>query len=347
VALTTRGKAVIGVVAAVVVGGLGIVAFTGNAPGPLQDIVNRVTGRPNPCPLTGEVRPGDQDSPARSVFAVKVENTDEAYPLAGLHEADVVYEEPVEGGITRFVVLYQCDGSPRVGPVRSARTTDVKILVQYADAPLLAYSGAAQQVTEAVDAAGIVSFTETSANDAFARDDARSAPHNLYVSVRALYRAARATDAPGGRPAEVLTFDEEVPTPSKRIGAATVTFSTATVADWVWSGGRWVRHLDGEPMVLEDGKSITADSVVVQEVVVTESNIKDASGAASPEVEVTGSGRAWVLRDGRRIAGRWERPSLEDVTSFVTKGGEEIALAPGRTFIQLIPTEGGSITFGR
>lgn len=346
-ALTTRGKTVIGVVAAVAVAGLGILAFTGNAPGPLQDVVNRVIGRPTPCPLTGAATPDEEDAPSRPLLAVKVENTDAAYPLAGLNAADVIYEEPVEGGITRFVALYQCDGATRVGPIRSARTTDPKILSQYAEAPLLAYSGAARQVTEAVDDAGIVSLTETSARDAFERDETRSAPHNLYVSIGALFRAAKAADVSFSQPAEVLTFDGDVPDPSKRIRRATVTFSTATVAEWVWSGGRWVRHLDGEPMVLEDGEPIAADTIVVQEVVVTESNIRDASGAASPEVKLTGGGRAWILRDGRRIVGRWERSSLGDVTRFVTNDGEEIALAPGRTFFQLIPEESGSVSFGR
>jgi hypothetical protein len=345
VALTNRGKSAILVVAAVV-GGVAVLAFTGNAPGPLQDVVDRVTG-PAPCPLTGELRGGEKDPPARPVFAVKVENTEAAYPLSGLAHADVIYEEIVEGGITRFVALYQCRDAARIGPVRSARTTDPKIVVQYSGTPLLAYSGAATQVTTAVDRAGIVSFTETSANQAFTRDDSRVAPHNLYVSTRALYRAARSQDVDMSAPEPVFSFEEDVPSPSKRAATATVTFSTATVVEWVWSDDRWVRHLAGAPMTLEDGAAIAADNVVVQEVVVGESEIVDASGARSPTVDLTGSGRAWVLRDGRRIVGRWERPTLEDVTVFVTKGGEEISLAPGTTFIQLVPEETGSVSFGR
>lgn len=345
-ALTHRGKVVIGVGAAGVIVVLGILAFTGNAPGPIQDIVDTVAGRPDPCPLTGELLARGRDAPSRPVLGVKVENTDAAYPLAGLNQADVIYEELVEGGVSRFVALFQCHDTARVGPVRSARTTDPKILVQYSDSPLLAYSGAAGPVTTAANEAGVESFTETSANAAFTRDESREMPHNLFVSVKALFRAARQADVDLSPPEEVFTFEEDISGPSKRTTSVSVTFSTSNTTDWSWSRGRWIRQLDGQPMLLEDEKPIVADNIVIQQVVVTESNIVDASGAKSPNVDLTGSGRAWILRDGRRIVGRWTRRSLDDVTVFETKGGEEIALAPGTTWVELIPRESGGVTFG-
>lgn len=346
--LTKRGKLVVGaaVVAVAALTGVAVLAFTGNAPAPLQRLVDTVAGRPTPCPLTGETLGGDRDAPERAAFAVKVENTHDAYPLSGLDRADVVYEEPVEGGITRFVAIFQCRDARRVGPVRSARTTDPKILVQLHDEPLLAYSGAAQGVLRAVDAANIRSFTETSANDAFQRDESRLAPHNLYVSVPRLYRAAEAVGADASMPEALFTFDEDVPG-GKRRGVATVTFSAATTVVWEWSGQEWVRYLDGAPMLLEDEQPIAATNVVIQEVEVGTSGIVDASGAHSPTVDMTGGGRAWVLRDGRLIAGRWTRRGLDDVTVFETRSGERIALAPGRTFVQLVPAEDGELSFER
>ncbi|HET9672886.1 MAG TPA: DUF3048 domain-containing protein [Actinomycetota bacterium] len=346
--LTKRGKVAIGVLAAaaVVLVGIGVLAFTGAAPAPLRRLVDTVTGRPTPCPLTGETLQGDRDAPDRPAIAVKVENTDDAYPLSGLHRADIVYEEPVEGGITRFVAVFQCRQAERVGPVRSARTTDPKILVQFGGEPLLAYSGAAEAVTRAVDAAEVRSLTETTANDAFERDGSRLAPHNLYVSVPRLYRAARASGADLSMPREVFTFDADVPG-GKRRSVATVTFSPATTAVWEWTGQEWARSLDGAPMLLEDEQPIAATNVVIQEVEVGTSTIVDASGSASPTVDLTGNGRAWILRDGRLIVGRWQRRSLEDVTVFESRSGERIALAPGTTFVQLIPAEGGEVSFER
>jgi hypothetical protein len=347
VALTQRGKVAIGVAATAVVAVLAVLAFTGNAPTPIQDIVDTVTGRPEPCPLTGELRAGGKGAIVRPLLAVKVENTDAAYPLAGLERADVIYEEPVEGGITRFAALFQCHDAARVGPVRSARTTDPKILLQYSDEPLLAYSGAHPKVTAALDQAGIVSLTETSANEAYARDDSRSVPHNLFVSTKKLYRIAQKRDTDSSLPEAIFHFDEDVPTPSKPRTSASVTFSPSNEVGWAWSADRWVRQLDGEPMLAESGTSIAVDNVVIQEVVVTDSDILDAAGNPSPEVRLVGRGRAWILRDGRLVVGRWRRGSPDDVTVFETKAGEEIALAPGTTFIELVPKDDGGVTFER
>jgi hypothetical protein len=347
VALTQRGKIAIGVGAAAVVVVLAVLAFTGNAPGPLQDIVDTVTGRPEPCPLTGEERANGKDAPSRTVLAVKVENSDDAYPLAGLERADVIYEEPVEGGITRFAALFQCRDAARVGPIRSARTTDQKILLQYSDEPLLAYSGANPTVAAGLDRAGVVSLTETSANAAYLRDDSRSAPHNLFVSTKKLYQLATQDGAGRSLPGSLFTFDDEVPTPSKRRTSATVAFSPSNVVGWVWSEGRWARQLDGAAMVAENGAGIAADNVVIQEVVVTDSDIVDVAGFPSPEVKLVGRGRVWILRDGRLIVGRWRRAGPDDVTVFETRDGEEIPLRPGTTFVELVPKDDGDVAFER
>jgi len=346
VRFTSRGKVVVGVIAAAAVAGVGMLAFTGHAPGPIQDIVDKVTGRPSPCPLTGELRAPGKDAPDRPVFAIKVENSDDAYPLVGLDRADVVYEELVEGGITRFVALFQCNEATRVGPVRSARTTDPKILVQYSDQPLLAYSGAQLRVTKAVDKANIVSFTETSANDAYTRDDQRVMPHNLFVNEKALSRLAKKQGVDFSQPREVFTFSEDVPTPAKKTRTVDVSFSSAHTAEWRWAKGRWVRLLDGSPMELEDGTTVTADNLVIQEVRVTTSTILDPAGYPSPTVDLTGTGKAWILRDGKRIAGHWTRSSLGDLTVFETKAGDRIDLAPGTTFVELVPKATGEVTFG-
>ena len=345
-ALTQRGKIVIGVTAAGVLAVLAVLAFTGNAPGPLQRIVDDVAGKPDPCPLTGVVRAG-KDAPERPVLAVKVENTRDAYPLAGLERADVVYEEPVEGGITRFAALFQCREAGRVGPVRSARTTDPKILLQLSDQPILAFSGAHPKVTAALEDAGVFQLTETSGNVAYERDDARSAPHNLFVATRPLSNLATKAGVDRSAPPALFRYDDAIPSPSRRRTSATVTFSTSTVVDWDWSQGRWVRQLDGAPMLAESGSAISADNVVIQEVVVTDSDILDVTGSPSPDVELLGQGRAWILRDGRLVIGRWRRASLRDVTVFETRDGEEIALAPGTTFVELMPKDDGGVTFER
>jgi hypothetical protein len=119
-----------------------------------------------------------------------------------------------------------------------------------------------------------------------------------------------------------------------------VPFSSVSDVYWTWSrrDGVWLRAHGETAHTLEDGSQVSATTVVIQVVGVSASSIVDAAGNASPEVELTGSGRAYVLRDGRVIVGRWQRDSLDGVTTFVAKDGTEITLSPGRTWVELVPS---------
>jgi Protein of unknown function (DUF3048) N-terminal domain/Protein of unknown function (DUF3048) C-terminal domain len=342
VALTSRGKAAVagGAVVAVLGGGMAALALSGNAPEPVQNALHKIGVAPapaEPCPLTGETLPGDKQPPDRPVLAIKVENTPDAQPLAGLDNADIVYEEVVEGGITRFVALFHCGTADRIGPVRSIRTTDPKILGPFSDHPLLAFSGGSKGVRNIVADAGMTTLDESSAVKAFSRDDGRVAPHNLFTSTKPLW--AKGSSLAGGEPAPASPFvyGDEATKPNKKARSATIVFSGLATAEWRWSSGHWVRFLDGSPMMLEHGAPIAADNVVIQVVKTTESDFTDVAGYASPEVNLIGQGKAWVLRDGRLIVGKWEREDEGGFTTFRSKSGDEIALKPGTTFVELAP----------
>lgn len=339
-ALTSRGKAVVagGAVVAVLGGGIGALALSGNTPDVGGIVAAVVPGDSvQPCPLTGETLPGEATPPDRPMLAVKVENTPEAQPLAGLDGADIVYEEVVEGGITRFVVLFHCDDSARIGPVRSIRSTDPGILTPFSEHPLLAFSGGSKGVRTIVEEAGMTTLDEDSATKAFERDEDRLVPHNLFTATKPLW--AKGLKRADGEPApdSAFTYDDEVPTPSKKARSATVIFSSLATAEWRWAKGRWVRYLEGSPMLLENGEPITTDNLVIQVVKTTESKFQDVLEYPSPEVDLTGSGKAWVLRDGKLIVGTWERSDEAAFTTFVTKSGDEIALKPGTTYVELAP----------
>ena len=179
----------------------------------------------------------------------------------------------------------------------------------------------------------MTAMDEGSAVKAFTRDDSRVAPHNLFASTKPLWAKGKTLAKGEPIPGQPFAFDDQVPMPSRRIGVATVVFSGLATAEWRWEKGRWVRYLDGAPMMLEHGDSIAADNVVIQLVKTTEDKIF----APSPDVHLTGKGKAWILRDGRVIVGRWERSAEGDFTEFITKSGEEIALKPGTTFVELAP----------
>lgn len=336
-ALTARGKAIVSVLAVLVLLGaaaLGYLLLTGRG-GPLAGIVGGAT-RPEPCPLTG-IEP-EGGSPDRPALAIKVENLDVARPQAGLDRADVVYEQPVEGGITRFVAIFQCRDARRVGPVRSARVVDADVLAQFGS-PLFGYAGGVPPAVNRLRRVGVQDVGIRDAPDAYTRDADRSAPHNLYTSTRALYRAGRDT----GPPEPVFTYDPEPPGEGEARRARRVLVNFSPEAEVVWryrrGPGVWARLHGGTPHTLEGGGQVTAENVVVQVVRVVPGAIVDAAGNPSPEIDVVGRGPAFVFRDGVVIEGEWVRESRGEVTRFLDQAGNDIPLAPGVAWVELFPRD--------
>ncbi|MGH2673630.1 MAG: DUF3048 domain-containing protein [Actinomycetota bacterium] len=344
--LTGRGKIVAAVTTVTLAGVVtfGYFAlFPGRAPAFVRSAMASVgiadppppSPPPPVCPLTGVEAPR-RGVPQRSALAIKVENAPEARPQAALNDADVVVEEPVEGGYTRFIAIFHCGESDRVGPVRSGRTTDPDYLRQYGEA-LFGYAGGVPAVKAMVPRAGLIDVNYIIEADSYTRDASRSSPHNLYTTTRALWKAARgSTDVP----APVFEYSEAPEGKARRISGVHLGFSAVSDVYWTWSRRHdgWLRSHGQVAHMLEDGSQVSAANIVIQVVQVTDSAILDAAGNPSPDVELTGSGKAYVLRDGRLIRGRWERDTLDDLTRFLTKDGTEIALAPGRTWVELLPS---------
>jgi hypothetical protein len=342
--LTRRGK--IGLATGTIVAlsgfGVGALALTGHAPAPIQRAFDSAThtdhSPPPTCPLTGRPAPGGK-IPHRPALAVKVENSVEARPQSGLDRADIVYEEPVEGGITRFIAIYQCSTAARIGPVRSGRMEDPDLLVQFGR-PLMGYAGGANTVVKAIDRSGVTDVNYLVAPAAYTRDTGRPAPHNLYTTTAALWKAGQnASKGRRGAPHPVFTYSTDVPGKSRRVGEVHLAFSSSSDVYWRWNARdqAWLRWHGSVAHELTDGSQVAATNVVVMQVKVGTSDIVDAAGNPSPKVTVTGKGKAYVFRDGRMIAGRWQRANLKDVTTFVSRSGDEISLAPGTTWIELLP----------
>jgi Protein of unknown function (DUF3048) N-terminal domain/Protein of unknown function (DUF3048) C-terminal domain len=343
--ITRRGKviAACATIAVAAGGTLGYFAlFPQTAPAFVRETLQTVglaepgAGEPDPtCPLSGLPAPHGA-IPARPALAVKVENAPEARPQASLNEADIVLEEPVEGGYTRFIAVFQCHGSSRVGPVRSGRTTDPDFLRQLGPA-VFGYAGGRNVVKVQVPKVGLVDVNYILAADAYTRDESRAAPHNLFTTTQALYKASKSRE---GAPEPMFAYADTWDGASKRIVSAHLPFSSASDVYWQWRGGKdaWLRSHGTVPHTLEDGERVSATNVVIQVVNVTDSTYLDAAGNPSPEVDLTGDGLAYVLRDGQLIRGRWERRSLKAVTRFVARDGTKIKLEPGRTWVELLPS---------
>ena len=344
---TRRGRALIAVlITLLVIGGVvGGVLYLGGRSGigPLADEGTRSSNSspsPSPpptiCPLSGKKAAGGR-VPDRPALAVKVENVPAARPQTGLSWADIVYEEPVEAGITRFIAVYQCQDASRIEPVRSGRLTDPDILRQFGR-PIFSYAGGVQQVYQKVAAAHLhdVNFNKPGAMDhVYFRDPARLAPHNLWTSTRGLYKFAHVHD---GMPTPVFTYSRKR-LHGQKISGIHLPFSSDSDVYWRWDSSKkvWLRFHGTEPHLLSDGTQVSATNVVVQEVKVYMTNIHDVNGVPSPEVVATGTGKAYVLRGGRVVQGTWKRPSLADITKFYDRSGNQIPLAPGTTWVELLP----------
>ncbi|MBI4259140.1 MAG: DUF3048 domain-containing protein [Actinobacteria bacterium] len=352
--MTARGKVLTGLIAALVVAGAGTGAFlalSGDNPGPGETAspgtsptdgttVPPTTGE-TVCPLSGEAVEGVPDRPA---LIVKVEEAPQARPQAGLNEADVVVEQPVEGNITRLFVVFHCHDAERVGPVRSARFVDPNLAPQFGT-PLFGYSGAAPPVVQAVGRGDLVDVSyEGPAVGSYARDPSRESPHNLFTSTGALYEAGAGQ---GGRP-DALYPRSDKPTGGKKATTIHLPFQVP-LADitWTWSkpDGAWLRSIGGGPHLLEDGEQIRAANVIVQQVEQEPTEIVDAGGNRSYEVIVIGTGKAYVFRNGKMIVGTWVKDSLSGPTRYLDADGNEIELAPGTTWIELYGNQSNTLRF--
>jgi len=266
--------------------------------------------------------------PHRPALTVKIDNASAARPQTGINEADVVYEEIVEAGLTRFVAIFQSTSPGTVGPVRSGRTSD-PILLEGFDRPLFAYSGANRGTNQAINASPLVDVGYDNAASAYWRSSSRRAPHNLYASTDSLWALhADRTDVP---PAPFTFGWEGQPLPDSAIAAEGVTIDFGRlVADYAWDGSGWQRSTNGEAHSDAEGVRVAPTNVVVQFTTYG----KSAADNRSPEARTTGSGTAWVFTAGHLMVAEWNRPD-PGRPATITIDGEPVLLQPGRTWVAL------------
>ena len=297
---------------------------------------------PAKCPLSG-VEPKREALIDRPAVAVKIENAAVAYPLSGLEDAELVYEELVEGGVTRFMAIYHCTDSDQAGPVRSARVVDPAILGPITR--ILAYSGQNAPVLRALEEAEVVRLEENEAGEGLQRIERSgvSMEHTLYARTSALRKLGSKTyDDP---PPDVFEFGD-LQDGSKKATSITLNFNPMNTIRYEWSDDEgWLRFEGDQPFVSDTGDQIAVENVLIEEhEVVYSQTITDVAGNPSLEIaNETGTGRAFLFRDGRVIKGRWNREDVGDAVTFETKDGDAFVLAPGSIWIELLPSDEGEV----
>lgn len=300
------------------------------------------------APLTGAPTT-DLAATKRPALVVKIDNADPAArPQLGLVEADVVYEERLEGGVTRFAAVFQSRGADPVGPVRSARMVDIPI-VSALSRPLFAWSGANPGVTAAIRSAPLIDVGADVHPDIYKRRNTggKKAPHDLYTSTLELWSQAPDDRTP---PAPLFTYrdpDDALGAGARVVRDVRVDFGVwvGAPANWRWNAirGGFTRHQSGTPHVDERGRPIAPENVVIQFVDYYANGDVDSGGGAVYEAAQVGAGTCWILTDGHVVEGVWEKTSDEAVTTYVDTDGNPIALTPGRTWVELTPPGGAQI----
>jgi Protein of unknown function (DUF3048) N-terminal domain/Protein of unknown function (DUF3048) C-terminal domain len=295
------------------------------------------TAPPPPvAPLTGLPDPSGA-SLNRPLLSVKIENTPEARPQTGIDAADVVYEQVAEGGITRFIVLFDSNIPETMGPIRSTRAMDADVIWPLGG--VFAYSGGIPQSVALVQNSPANAVDETKAGNAMFRASCGQvpnpaqcrAPHNLFGRGPALV-------AMGGKPVPVPALFPYLAAGETFQGDPVANFTVDFIKGyqptytWDATSKTWLRSYGLFPFKAASGTQIAPTNVVVQLV-----------GCCVPSPEagsnvVVGSGSALIFSDGKVVHGSWSRPTKDQITQFLDANGQPVKLDPGKTWVELVPT---------
>jgi hypothetical protein len=301
-----------------------------NIPGPTT------TGAQGPvCPLTG-LPPSGGSVPQRPALVVKVDNYPDARPQSGIDQADIVFDEPVEGGITRFAAVFQCQSPTLIGPIRSARVVDLQILDQLSK-PILVHVGGIDPVLSILRAGNLTDFDLRTHGAVIQKVPGRFAPYDTYISAAGGWGLLASDTTP---PASIFNYSNTVPSGTP-VTSVHIPFTATNNTLWTWSAssGKWLLSYSGRPATTANGPQISTTNIVVQTVHVTYGPwLENSEGGLEVQSQMTGSGPLTVLRNGVAVTGTWKRASLNDATTLTATDGSPIALQPGQTWVEIVPS---------
>lgn len=342
--MNARRIALAAAAVAVLVGGLvaALVAGGGDEEAaPAADTTSTVpatttTAPPPTFPLTG-LPVTDPALAARPALMVKVDGTTRALDRhAGLTSADLVYVEKVEGGATRLATVFHSRDAV-VGPVRSARTTDVDLTANL-NRPLYAHSGGAAGVLDIIRAANLVDVGFDERRGAY--QSRGSGVLRLFISTAEFFGFAPEGAGPppplfpyrpAGEPVAAAGAADSAGVAMAYGGQANTQVSYEAVPEG------WARFQDGIPHFDDSGYRVIPANVIVQYTEYRDSGFVDVTGAPSPEAVTVGEGEALVFTGGKVVPARWSRPDAGAATTYSDSAGAPIPLSPGSTWVELAP----------
>jgi hypothetical protein len=257
-----------------------------------------------------------------------------------LEDADVVYIEQVEGGLTRLAAVFSSKIPLEIGPVRSARISDIEILQQYGRVAF-AYSGAQSKLLPVISAANLENLgAQRQSPKIYATDPLRTPPTAMMLQAQKLMENVAAANLPVVISKSVGWTFSDLPDTGTAITAVKVSWP-ANSYDATWSAveKRWLLSQRGVPDLSAAGVNLGPTTFVIQLVSISASEYHDKVGGITPFSETVGSGKGYVLRDGLSIAANWNRPTADQGTTWTDLTGKEIKFAAGQVWIALTDKE--------
>lgn len=326
---------------------------------------------PSPTPsvpptwsLTGlPSAPGDN---AKPILVVKVENDPTVRPQSGLDHADLIFEELVEGGITRFATVFQSDIPKEIGPVRSIRHVDASLASPMAD--IFVFSGGAPKTMRFVEQKVPASITVvTEGGVGMYRSRKHPAPHNVFLKPAKLISSIADNASPSDGffvrvdPNKPLTVPAVTPTPVPSGSATPITpavvitptskvsvgFSNFENPVWKWdaSKGLWMRFERSTPFTNIDGSQFGTKNLVILYVKTIDAGYRDPAGNYVPRSVLTHTGPGYLITDGKRQKVTWSKEHVADPVTLFDVAGNQVAVPTGRTWVSLVPVKDGKVKF--
>jgi len=274
------------------------------------------------------------------VLVVKIDDTTQAHPQIGLEDADIVYIEQVEGGLTRLAAVFSSVIPERVGPVRSARISDIEILSQFGRVAF-AYSGAQGKLLPVIAAANLQDLgAQRQSPTIYTTDPERIQPYAMVLRADLLMQLIQEKGFVIDSAKSIGFTFGSLPEGGAVTEKVVMNWPAATYsATWSEEDGRWLLLHNNAVNYADSGLVLGPSTLIIQMVSITPSEYKDKVGGVTPFSQTVGSGKAYVLRDGQRFTTTWTRPSAEAGTTFTFADGTIMNFDPGQIWIALTDRE--------
>jgi len=270
------------------------------------------------------------------ILAVKIDDSVSARPQIGIDRADIVYIEQVEGGLTRLAAIFSSEIPTLIGPIRSARISDIEILAQYGRV-VFAYSGAQSKLLPVISAANLNDYgAQRQSPTIYTRDESRTSPTNMVLRADLLLEKVRSDGRDIATSRSVGWNFGELPIGGTAITEAKLSWPAASYeVKWSKEESRWLIFNNGVANMSASGVQHGPTTFLIQNVEILPSEYGDKFGGVTPYSKTIGSGTGFVLRDGKYFPATWSRPDELSGTTWLAQDGSELPFARGQIWIAL------------